>query len=86
MYLSNFRPYGNKHKNVLISIFEEFSALSESFFKFSGEDNLNRFSVFSNEKYFVRFVIEEIKICTVDVCLKSVFELKYPGASTYNGF
>ena len=36
-------------------IFQELSALSESFFKFSTESNLNRFFIFSNEKFFVCF-------------------------------
>ena len=41
---------------------KELSALSESFFKSLPEINLNRISIFSSEKYFVPFVIEEIEI------------------------
>ena len=77
IYLSNFRPNGNKHKNVLIAIFQDCYELSQRFFKSSAESNLNRFFIFSNKKCFVRFLTEEIKTCTVDVCRKSVFNLKY---------
>ena len=78
--------YGNKHKHVLIDIFQPFFTLTESFFKSSAESILNRLSVFSNEKYFVCFVIEEIKTSTVDMCHNSVFKLKYSQAFTCRCF
>ena len=83
IYLSNLRPNGNKHNNVLIGIFQEFSALWESFLKkFSAESNLNRFLIFSNEKYFDCFVMEQLKllpsICVSRQFLKKIFTSIYP--------
>ena len=78
--------YGNKHKHVLIDIFQPFFTLTESFLKSSSESILNRLSVFLNENYFVCFVIEEIKTSTVDMCHNSVFQLKYSQAFTCRCF
>ena len=67
IYLSNFRPNGNKYKDVVTGILHEFSALSESSFKssafcvFNLKSSANRFCVFSIVKYFVRFVIKRVK-------------------------
>ena len=66
----NVGPNGSKSKNILIGIFQDFYALSASFFKFPAESDLNRFSIFLNAKYIVRFVIEETETSAVDVCFK----------------
>ena len=64
-YFSNFRRNEIKHKNFLIGLFHEFSALSETFFKFSAESNLNR-SLFSQMKSYVQKVSFETDILNLE--------------------
>lgn len=60
---------------ALIAIFQELSVLPESFLKILSREEFRPILHFLNEKYFVCFVIEEVKTCKIDVCHKSLFKL-----------